>query len=304
MKSGKIILAGGTGFLGQSIIHHLDGYEFMVLCRFPKEDMHNVRYVKWDGKSPGDWVKEITGSDVVINLTGRSVDCRYNEQNRKEILDSRINATAVLGQAIQQSPNPPALWINAASATIYRHAADRPMDEETGEYGKGFSVDVCKKWEATFNNISTPGTRKVVLRTAMVLGKNGGVMPVMKRLVQSGLGGKQGKGNQYISWIHESDFATIIQWIITHKELSGTYNAAAPEPVTNSLFMQLMRKACNMPVGLPATAWMLEIGAWVIKTETELVLKSRRVVPTKLLQSGFDFKYPEAKVAITDLIKQ
>lgn len=302
MKSDKVILAGGTGFLGQSIIHQLSDYEFVVLCRHPKADSEHVRYVKWDGKTMGDWTTEIEGSEVVINLTGRSVDCRYNEQNKKEILESRVLATTVLGQAIQQSQSPPKLWINATSATIYRHATDRPMDEETGEYGKGFSVNVCTAWEAAFHDAQTPDTRKVTLRVAMVLGEKGGVMPVMKRLVQFGLGGKQGKGNQYVSWVHETDFVNSIQWIIQHKELEGIYNCSAPYPVPNAIFMQLMRRACKMPIGLPSAAWMLEIGAWLIRTETELVLKSRWVVPTKLLQSGFRFTYPEVNSAIINIV--
>jgi uncharacterized protein len=303
MTSSKIILAGGSGFLGQVLATRLAAYDFIILCRNPKADSGNIRYIKWDGKTLGDWQKEIDNSLAIINLTGRSVDCRYNEHNRKEILESRINATAVLGKAIQQSNHPPALWINAASATIYRYATDRPMDELTGEYGDGFSVNVCREWEDIFNSIATTQTRKVVLRISMVLGEHGGVLPVLQKLVKSGLGGKQGKGNQYISWIHEADFADCIRWVIDHKEIKGTYNCAAPHPIPNAEFMQLMRKVCNMPFGLPATEWMLELGAWFIRTETELVLKSRRVIPAKLESSGFRFKYPTAEEALTDLIK-
>jgi uncharacterized protein (TIGR01777 family) len=304
MKAQKIILAGGTGFLGQSIINHLDQYEFVVLCRRPEAQAHNVRYVKWDGKTLGTWAAEIEGCFAVINLVGRSVDCRYTEENKKEIITSRVNATSVLGQAIQQCAVPPSLWINCASSAIYREAPDRPMDEETAEYGEGFSVNVCKEWEKTFDSFETPGTRKVLYRISLVLGKDAGVFPVFQRLVKFGLGGKQGNGEQYMSWIHETDFVKSIKWIIDHNELEGVFNCAAPNPTTNAEFMRLMRKENHMPIGLPATVWMLKVGAWIIGTEAELILKSRRVVPARLTQSGYRFEYPDVHKAIIDLVKK
>lgn len=264
METKKMIIAGGAGFLGQSIIDSFNEYEIVVLSRNVLPQKHYVKYIKWDGKSLGDWTKELENSTVVINLTGRSVDCRYNEKNRKEILESRVNATTVIGEAIKKCVNPPALWINAASATIYRHALDRAMDEETGEFGEGFSVDVCKKWEAAFNEITLSNTRKVILRIAMVLGKNGGVMPVMTRLVRLGLGGTQGKGNQYVSWIHECDFQNVIKWIIAHEEIVGTYNCSSPNPISNAGFMKLLRKACKVPFGISPNRFMLEVGAMII----------------------------------------
>ncbi len=302
METNKIVIAAGTGFLGRAIMDRFPDYEFVILCRTPKKDSARVKYVQWDGKTTGTWTKELENAEAVINLTGRSVDCRYNEENKKEILESRTHSTRIIGKAIQTCSSPPKLWINAGSATIYRHALDRPMDEETGELGEGFSVDVCKQWEAAFNEMETPKTRKVILRISMVLGKSAGVMPVLMKLVRFGLGGTQGKGNQYMSWIHESDFVNIVKWIMDHPELSGAYNCSAPNPIPNANFMQKLRKACKMPFGLPAKEWMLEIGAVIIKTETELILKSRRVVPTKLLKSGFQFQFPEADAAIDEIV--
>jgi uncharacterized protein (TIGR01777 family) len=302
METKKMILAGGSGFLGQALINSFKDYEIVILSRNPQTVTDRVRYVQWDGKTLGNWAKELENCEVIINLTGRTVDCRYNERNKKEILESRVNATVIIGEAIRQCSNPPGLWINSASATIFRNALDRPMDEETGEFGSGFSVDVCKKWEAVFNESKTPKTRKVLLRIAMVLGKNGGVMPVMTRLVRLGLGGKLGKGDQFVSWVHEYDFVNLIHWIIEHEQIEGTYNCTAPNPVRNNEFMKILREACKMPFGIPSAKWMLEIGAFFIRTETELVLKSRRVVPKKLLDSGFVFKYPEVSLAINDLV--
>jgi uncharacterized protein (TIGR01777 family) len=304
MKLNKLILAGGTGFLGRAIIDRFSAYTevIIVLTRGQERRENNVRYLNWDGKSPGPWTKELEGADVLINLTGKSVDCRYNEKNKAEIISSRINATKVLGEAIRKCSNAPALWINAASATIYRYSEDKDMDEYSGEKGSGFSVDVCRQWEDAFNSISTPATRKVNLRISMVLGKGGGVIPVMKKLVSFGLGGKMGTGKQYISWIHEHDFLNALEYLIKNKDASGVYNMAAPDPIPNKEFMQIMREKMNKTIGLPAAEWMLEIGAFFIRTETELILKSRRVVPKRLLDEGFVFKFAETKDALKDLL--
>ena len=282
MNVKKIVLAGGTGFLGNAIIQKLnDGKtEIVVLTRGVARQKNKVNYLQWDGETLGKWAEEIDGADVVINLTGKSVDCRYSEKNKKEIISSRVNATKILGEAIVRSKNPPALWLNSASATIYRYAEDKPMDEFTGEIGDGFSVGVCKIWEKTFNEISTPETRKVVMRISLVLGKEGGLLPVMKNLVKKGLGGKMGTGNQYVSWIHEDDYLNALVWLIEHPEASGPYNMAAPEPVPNNEFMRLMRTTLGKNVGLPARKWMLEVGAFFMRTETELILKRRSVIPS------------------------
>ncbi|HEY0029519.1 MAG TPA: TIGR01777 family oxidoreductase [Bacteroidia bacterium] len=304
MKINKLILAGGTGFLGQAIVDRFNsnGTEIIVLTRGGDRKDKNIRYIHWDGKTLDKWAAELEGTDVLVNLTGKSVDCRYTEKNKAEIISSRVNATKVLGDAISKTKNPPKVWMNAASATIYRYSEDTPMDEGQGETGSGFSVDVCKQWEDAFNAATTPTTRKIALRISMVLGKQGGVIPVLSKLVKVGLGGKMGSGKQFISWIHIDDFLNSIEWLIEHQQDSGPYNMASPEPISNKEFMRIMRGTLHRKIGLPATKWMLEIGAFFIRTETELILKSRRVVPGKLLKEGFMFKYGTAKAALTNLL--
>lgn len=296
----KIILAGGSGFIGQILAGHFTGKgdEVIILTRNNNSTTGNVKYVHWDGQTMGAWVNELEGSDALINLTGKSVNCRYNEKNKKEIFSSRLNAANVLGKALNALKSPPPLWINAASATIYRHAEDRPQDENTGEFGTGFSVDVCKQWEATFFEQGVPGVRKIGLRIAIVLGKNGGVMPYFFNLTKFGMGGKQGNGRQYFSWVHENDLTAIVDFFIVHKELEGVFNVSSPHPIQNSEFMATVRKAVKMPFGLPATKWMLKIGVWALRTETELILKSRWVVPTKLIQAGYKFKVENIERAV------
>ncbi|MCW5557554.1 MAG: TIGR01777 family oxidoreductase, partial [Verrucomicrobiae bacterium] len=250
---------------------------------------------------------ELEGVDAVINLSGRSVDCRYTDRNRRLILDSRIESTRVLGEAIAACRQPPAVWMNASTATIYRHSFDRPMDEATGEIGAtpeardAFSIEVATAWEAALDRAATGAVRKVALRAAMVLGREGGVFPVLRRLVRLGLGGRMGTGRQYMSWIHAEDFCRAAAWILDHPGSRGPINLAAPEPVPNAAFMAAMRRHCGLPVGLPAARWMLEAGALVLRTETELILKSRRVVPGRLLAEGFRFRFPTLDSALEDL---
>jgi len=246
----------------------------------------------------GEWANELEGSDVLVNLTGKSVNCRYNEKNKQEIFSSRLNATRVLGQALKQLKHPPELWINAASATIYRHAEDHPQDEYAGEKGTGFSVEVCKQWEAAFFEQNIPCVRQIALRMAIVLGKDGGVMPYYFNLARFGLGGKQGNGNQYFSWIYENDLTGIVDFLIKDKKSFGVFNAAAPNPVSNRVFMGIVRQNVHMPFGLPIAKWMLEIGAWLLGSETELLLKSRWIVPVRLTDAGYMFKVTDLKRAV------
>lgn len=300
----KIVIAGGSGYLGKAIVKYWadKDVQFVILTRNPQPFNHKMKQIAWDGKTLGEWTTELEGADALINLAGKSVNCRYTDENKREIFDSRTMSTGVLGTAILQLKNPPKVWINAASATIYRHAEDRDMDELTGEIGEGFSVEVCKLWEKTFNEITLPATKKFVLRIAIVLGKDDGVMTRLINLVKFGLGGKQGNGNQYFSWVHEEDFCRVMEWCINHPDMEDTYNCAAPVPVTNSVLMEAIRRQMKMPFGLPAPTWLLKIGAAVIGTETELVLKSRRVIPAKLLNNGFVFKYNTIKEALQNII--
>src|SRR5262245_32799292 len=309
-KQRSIVLAGGTGHVGRMLAErfHRQGDHVTIIERHilsgPRQSLLG------DGHTLGDWARAIDGADVVINLAGRSVNCRYNAANRREIMESRIEPTRLIGKAIAQSARPPALWVNASTATIYRHALDRPMDEITGELGGSetaapstwkFSIDVATNWERAFYEAETPGTRKITMRSAMVMSPDrDGIFDTLRKLVSRGLGGSAGSGRQFISWIHEDDFFSAVDFLIVRPDLDGPVNVCSPNPLPNREFMAAFRKACGVPVGLPAAQWMLEIGAFFMRTETELILKSRRVVPRRLLEAGFRFHYPQWQDAVTD----
>ncbi|WP_111669782.1 TIGR01777 family oxidoreductase [Algoriphagus litoralis] len=298
----NIVLAGGTGFLGQCIIdHHKSDSKISVLTRGATRNVNNVHYLNWDGKTLGNWSTALENADVLINLNGKSVDCRYTQKNMDLIYSTRLDSTEVLGKAIQQCKIPPKLWINSSSATIYRHSLDKSMDEETGEFGTGFSVDVCKKWEDVFNSFHLQDTRKVAIRTGIVLGKNGGALSPLKTLAQLGLGGKQGKGNQFFSWLHEKDFLNILDFVMQNEKIHGAINVSSPNPIPNEEFMMKLRKVYKVRLGIPMPRWLLEIGAVIIRTETELVLKSRKVIPKRLLDEGYKFQFPRIDESLVDL---
>lgn len=299
----RIIIAGGTGFLGSILTRYFsEGYQITILTRGEPKIEDGVEYVHWDGRTMGTWSSVLEHADVVINLNGKSVDCRYTEKNKRLIYATRLESTAAIGQAIQKCINPPKLWINASSATIYRHSLDKEMDEYSGEYGSGFSVDVCQKWESIFNSFNLTNTRKIALRTGIVFGKNGGPLKPLFALAKIGLGGKHGTGNQYFSWLHETDFAGIISFIMNHAEMQGVYNVTVPIPNTNDDVMRAIRKAVGVSFGMPLPQWLLEFGAFLIRTETELILKSRRVVPRRLLESGYQFRFEKIDEAIASLL--
>lgn len=310
----KVILPGGTGQVGTLLARafHRDGHDVIVLSRTPKPAPWRV--VDWDASTLGAWTTELDGADVVINLAGRSVNCRYTPRNRLLIKESRIKSTHAVGAAIAQMTNPPPIWLQASTATIYAHRYDAPNDEFTGIIGGSepnvpetwrFSIDVATSWEKAVDEIHLPTTRVVKMRSAIVMSPDqGGAFDVLLGLVRRGLGGRNGDGRQYVSWIHEQDFIRAVYWLINRDTLIGTVNLSAPNPVPNAVFMQALREAWGIRVGLPATKWMLEIGARVLKTETELILKSRRVVPTRLLQDGFTFEYPTWPEAARDLCRR
>jgi uncharacterized protein (TIGR01777 family) len=307
----KIVIPGGTGQVGAVLARAFqrDGHEVVVLGR--SGTAGPWRAVRWDAETLGDWVLELEGADVVINLAGRSVNCRYNDENRKTIVDSRVKSTTALGKAIAQAKRPPRVWLQASTATIYAHRYDAPNDEATGILGGAeqnapdtwrFSIDVARAWERAADEAATPQTRKVLLRSAMVMSPDpDGIFDTLLRLVRFGLGGTSGDGRQYISWIHDADFIRAVYWLIEHGEMAGPVNLAAPEPLPNAAFMRTLREAWGTRLGLPATAWMLGIGAVFLRTETELILKSRRVVPGRLLSGGFSFGFPAWRVAAEDL---
>ncbi len=301
----KIVIAGGTGFLGKCLTDYYSSVntQLFILTRGKSHVADNVHYVTWDGKTKGAWVDVLENADVLINLNGKSVDCRYTKKNKQEIYATRLDSTNILGKAIQEAQHPPKLWINAASATIYRHSLDKEMAEDNGEIGVGFSVDVCQQWEQTFNSFVTMQTRKVLMRTGIVLGKNEGALKPLRMLAKLGFGGKQGLGNQYISWLHEKDFARSVDFIINNHTMLGVYNLTAPAPVTNINFMRALRSVMGISLALPLPTWLLKFGAILIGTETELILKSRRVIPKRLLEAGFVFQYDRIENALTDLCK-
>jgi hypothetical protein len=258
--------------------------------------------VQWDAKTFSGWEKELENADVLINLAGKSVDCRYTEKNKKEMLLSRIQSTKILNQAVLACTNPPKHWLNSSTSTIYRFSLDKQMSEANGEIGNDFSMNVAQSWEKAFFKTATPKTFKTALRTSIVLGKNGGAFIPLKRLTQLGLGGKQGKGNQFISWIHEKDFARAIDFIIENK-MTDIVNIVSPQPIANQEFMAKLRAQLHVWFGVPTPEFILKIGAKIIGTETELVLKSRNVIPSRLLENGFEFEFKTLDTALENLTK-
>jgi uncharacterized protein (TIGR01777 family) len=296
----KIIITAANGFMGEYLVNYFSKTHEVVAIVRKSMTFENAKTCLWDGKNLDDWANELEGADVLINLAGKSVNCRYNDSNKAAIYASRLESTTVLGKAIEACENPPKLWVNAASGTIYRHSLNDPMTEKSGEIGTGFSVDVCQKWEKSFFDFQLPKTRQVALRTAIVLGKNGGVMIPFKRLTQLGFGGKMGDGQQQFSWIHIEDVCRSIEFIIENQSLSGEINISSPNPVQNKDFMQALRKRYNLFALIPSPSWLLELGAKLIKTETELILKSRFVIPEKLEQAGFKWKSPKIEDALVE----
>jgi uncharacterized protein (TIGR01777 family) len=312
----KIVIPGGSGQVGQLLARAFqnDGHEVVILSRRMESNAAG-RIVVWDGRTLGDWTRELEGADVLINLAGKSVNCRYTAANRREITQSRVDSTNAVGQGIAGARRPPRLWLQAATATIYAHRYDAAHDEIFGGLGGNeegvpetwrFSVEVAKAWESAFNRAPpSPSTRKVLLRSALILSPDpGGVFDVLLGLVRRGFGGRVGDGRQYLSWIHGADFIRAIYWLIAHQNLEGAINLASPNPLPNAEFMRLLREAWGTRVGLPASKWMLEIATFFMRTETELVLKSRRVIPGRLLHDGFKFEFPDWKDAAGDLCRR
>ncbi|SIS58739.1 hypothetical protein SAMN05421786_101349 [Chryseobacterium ureilyticum] len=297
----KIIIAGGTGFLGENLETYFTkkGNQVYILTRKPQRENE----IYWDAKTIGDWKNILEKADVLINLTGKSVDCRYHDKNKQEIYSSRIESTKILQEAIDLCTEKPKIWLNASSATIYVHSEKHLNTEEDGVIGDDFSMNICKSWEEEFFKGKNEETRKVALRTSIVLGNNGGAFPKLKMITKLGLGGKQGRGNQMVSWIHIDDFCNAVDWIIQNENINGAINITAPAPISNKMMMNELRKQYKVPFGLNAPVWQLEIASIFMKTETELLLKSRNVYPEKLVESGFRFSFPTFNEAILNLLK-
>jgi uncharacterized protein (TIGR01777 family) len=302
----KIILAGGTGQIGNALIETYISKteEIIILTRGPERKEKNISYINWKNIEKETYVTYFKEVDVVINLVGKNVNCRYTDKNKKEIIESRVNSVKNVSRAFKNACSEPKIWIQFGSSTIYRSSEDKAMTDTSNEIGTGFSVDVCKIWEKTFNLETSEfkNTRKAILRTSMVLSKEEGVYPRIKTMAKYGLGGIQGNGKQMVSWIHEDDVTGMIQFIIEQSTLEGPFNCTAPFPIPNKLFMLELRKSLSINFGLPANKLLLEIGAFIISTETELVLKSRYVLPERILESGYVFKYPTIESAYKSLI--
>ncbi|GGU09400.1 DUF1731 domain-containing protein [Streptomyces coeruleorubidus] len=308
----KIVIPGGTGQVGTVLKRALSaaGHDVVVLSRRPRQqgDVH------WDGTTLGPWAGEIDGSDVVVNLAGRSVNCRYTPANLREMMDSRVHSARVVGEAIAAAARPPRVWLQMSTATVYAHRFDAPNDEATGVIGGtepdapgywAYSVDIAKAWEREQETAGTPHTRKVALRAAMVMSPDrGGVFDVLLRLARLGLGGPAAGGAQYVSWIHDQDFVRAVEFLVARDDIAGPVNLAAPAPLPHRDFMRALRTAWGVPVGLPATRLMAEAGAFVLRSDTELLLKSRRVVPGRLLDAGFTFGHPDWPAAADDLVRR
>ena len=309
-----VVLVGGSGQVGTLLARHFhaSGDSVTVIARTTYSAPWTV--VAWDGEHTGPWVNALENANVLINLAGRSVNCRYDRYNKKEILESRVRSTQLLAEVIGLLASPPGVWLNASTATIYRHALDRAMDEANGEIGGAeagapdswrFSIAVAKAWEQSFFAADTPKTRKVALRSAMTMSPDrGGVFDALLRLVRFGLGGAAGSGEQFVSWVHEADFVRAVEFVIADQKIEGVVNVASPNPVSNSEFMKQLREAWGTGYGLNASRWMLEVGAFLMRTETELILKSRRVIPGRLLERGFRFQFPAWSDAAEELVNR
>jgi uncharacterized protein (TIGR01777 family) len=312
----KVVLPGGSGHLGRVLSRALAGrgHEVVVLSRRAAGAGPWTRCVRWDGRTPGAWTGEIDGSDVVVNLAGRSVNCRYTAANLREMMTSRTDSARVVGGAIERAERPPRVWLQMSTATIYAHRYDAPNDETTGVLAGGepgvpaywgYSADIARAWEREQGRAETPQTRKVALRTSMVMSPEpGGAFEALLRLTRLGLGGPVAGGAQYLSWIHEDDLLRAIDLLIARDDLSGPVNLAAPEPLPYRDFLRSLRAAAGVPFGLAATRWMAEVGAFLLRSDTELLLKSRRVVPGRLLEAGFEFEFPQWPAAAEDLVRR
>jgi uncharacterized protein len=308
----KVVIPGGTGQVGTILNRALTaaGHEVMVLTRRPVRDCE----VRWDGETLGPWAEAIDGSDVVINLAGRSVSCRYTAANLQAMMDSRVHSARVVGEAIAIAARPPRVWLQMSTATVYAHRFDAPNDEATGVLGGSepgvpgywaYSVEIAQAWERAQERAETPYTRKVAMRSAMVMSPDrGGVFDVLLRLARLGLGGPVAGGAQYVSWIHDRDFVRAVEFLADRDDLAGPVNLAAPVPLPQRTFMRALRAAWGVPAGLHATKWMAEIGAFALRSDTELLLKSRRVVPGRLLEAGFAFDHAEWPGAAEDLVRR
>ncbi|MDG1358145.1 MAG: TIGR01777 family oxidoreductase [Akkermansiaceae bacterium] len=292
----KLIIAGANGFLGRHITRHFhaNGWEVVGLARREQGLDSNCRFVLWDGKTMGAWSAELNGATALINLAGRSINCRHNKKNRRQIMESRVDSTTILGEAVSLCSHPPEVWLNASTASVYADAEKSPQGEGM-KLGQGFFVDVAKGWEGAMMTAKvSEDVRRIALRTSLVMAnEKGTVYDYLLKLSKLFLGGAVGGGKQMVSWVHVEDYCRAVEWLVDHDDIRGVVNVTAPDPLTNADMMKRFQKLAMRPFGLPATSWMARIGALVLRTEPELILKSNWVVPRRLLQNGFVFRHPE-----------
>jgi uncharacterized protein (TIGR01777 family) len=301
MNALHVVLAGGSGFLGSAFARFLTekGHKVTVLTRTPA--LHaEPNQVFWDGRTDGAWGRLLDGASAVVNFAGKSVNCRYTPENRREIVESRTASVAAIGKAIAQCKQPPPVWVQCGSLAIYGDAGESWCDD-TSPPGSGFPVETCRLWESAFNAVELPATRRVLFRIGFVLGTGGGALDVLARLVRWCIGGTMGRGTQYVSWLHLADLQRMFQWAITHEESSGVYNACAPHPVTNRLLMNELRRVMHRPWAPPAPEWAVKMGSRLLGTEASLALTGRRCQPRRILEEGFEFQFPELRPALEDL---
>src|ERR1051325_1031914 len=302
MTAKRIILAGGSGFLGTLLARALAarGDSVVVLTRRPSLREDEVREESWDGRTVGHWAGLLNGAHGVFNFAGRSIDCRFTEKNRREIIASRVNSTRAIGEAIRRCAEPPAVWVQAAGDAIYGDSDDRWHDE-TSPPGAGFLVETCRLWEQAFNESPTPKTRRMLTRIGFVLSAEGGALPKLAGLARWGLGGRAGNGRQYISWIHAQDLVRIFLRALDSQGMEGVFNATAPNPVTNDEFMRDLRRALHRPWSPPVPAWAVRVGGWLMGTEPALALTGRRCRPKRLGGFGFWFRFPGLGRALAEI---
>jgi uncharacterized protein len=305
MEHGRIVLAGGSGFLGRALATDLSahGYAVTVLTRTPHTtSASGVQQVFWDGRTLGPWAQTLDGALAVINLAGKNVNCRATAPNRREILYSRLDSVHVVGQAISRCKEPPRTWLQASSLAIYGDTGPRICDENAPP-GVGFPVETCLLWEQALRAQQVPQTRKVALRIGFVLGHDGGALPTLTALTRAFLGGAVGSGQQYISWLHIADWNRVVRWLLDHSEVDGVVNITGPEPVTNAELMRALRRTLGRPWSPPVPVWAAHIGAWAMRTEADLALQGRRCVPRRLQEHGFMFNYPQLEPALCDVLR-
>src|SRR5919206_1053797 len=304
VSRGRVVLAGGSGFLGRALVEEFEraGYEPVVLTRRVRSNRLLARQVEWDGQNVGAWARELEGAAVVINLAGRSVECRHTPKHRREIVESRVRSVEGLGRAIQACERPPKVFVQAASLALYGDAGRRICDERA-PVGRGFPAEVCLRWEEAFDSLRLHATRKVLLRIGFVLGRDGGAFPRLARLARLHLGGTLGDGHQYVSWLHVRDFCRLVLWCVEREEAAGVFNATGPCPVTNAEFMCELRCALKRPWSPSLPAWLVRLGALMLRTEAELALTGRRCLPERLVESNFKFIYTNLESALADLLQ-